>query len=197
VARIPFWINDPVVRGWIEAGWSSQLTASQLRHPWQQVLVDGSPLPGFCNLRSIKRKLKVQQNKSSGNDGGSATIQGLLNPEFSLTQEIYTEKQYLAWLGFMQYIDIVGKPNKRERHLLQHPLAAICRVGACVFMSFELDAPEAGGPLRCKYELLGYGSLKPSGSVQPKVAPPNTISVAPVQSAVLTTPIVVAPTVGR
>lgn len=197
MASIPYWINDPQVRGYINAGWQSQLTASQLRHPWQAVLIDGSPMPGLCNLRSIKRKLKVQKNKSSGNDGGSATIQGLLNPEFSLTQEIYTEAQYLAWLGFMAYIDIVGKPSKRERHLLEHPLARICRVGACVFLSFELDAPEMGGPLRCKYDLLGYGSLKQSGSVQPKTAPPNTITVAPVQSAAATTPIVAVPTVGR
>jgi len=197
VPSIPYWINDPQVRALIDAGWQSQLTASQLRHPWQQVLVDGSPIPGLCNLKNIKRKLKMQQNKSSGNDGGSATIQGLLNPNFSLTQEIYTEAQYLQWLGFMQYIDIVGKPSKRERHLLEHPLARICRVGACVFMSFELDAPESGGPLRCKYELMGYGSLKPSGSVQPKVAPSNKISVAAVQPAAATTPIVAVPTVGR
>lgn len=195
---IPYWVNGVQTQIFLEAGWESELTASQLRHPWQQVLIDDRVVPGVVTLQRVKRKVKYQKNKSSGNEGGSVTDRGSNLVTFTMDVEVYTASQLRDFLKFLQYIQINKKPDKRNEHLILHPLTYMCRVAAVVFEAYEIDAPVSGGPLKCKFDLIAV-DLKKAGARQP--ASPATaryqVEVTPVQSAATSAPIVAVPSAGR
>lgn len=151
----------------LEARWSSALTQSQLANPWQQVVIQGTAVPGFCMLRGVKRELKFQQNKAAGNDGGSVTLRGLENPQFDLEIHLYTPNQLSSWLKLAKTLDLFGDPAKREVKQIEHPLCKLSGVKYVLAVKIEYKIPEAGGPLIILLGLVGYGE-KPGATKRPK-----------------------------
>lgn len=177
---IPFWVIN--LSQWrldaMEARWNSPLTQAQLANPWQQVRLDGSALLGLWNFKKVKRKLKAQANKKSGADGGSATIRGLVNPNFELDGELYIPSHLEGWIKVVQDLDVVGNPSAREQHTIEHPLASLSGVRNIIALDFEYVAPERGGPLKIVLGVLGVNA-RDGAAVTPKAKPVPTASTAP------------------
>lgn len=173
---IPFWIvNLSQARlDAMEARWRSPLTQAQLANPWQQVRLDGKALPGLWFYRKVKRKLKAQANKKAGGDGGSATIRGLLNPDFQLRGELYIPSHFSAWIDVAQDLDVVGKPSDRDQHLIEHPMASLAGIRNIIVLGFEYDLPMNGGPLVVALDCLGVAA-RDGATKTPKAPPPTAV----------------------
>jgi len=182
---VVYWIQSlsPARLAAMERRWSSALTQAQLANPWLRVAIqmgDGMVrMPGVCRLRKMKRKLRAQQNKKSGGDGGSATIRGLVNPEFELDIELYTKSHFDAWVAMVPSLDIVGKGGRTDKRFIDHPLTQLCGVTRVSFLEVDYTYPEAGGPLKVKLGLLGYGQEANKTTVTPKS---KAVPSAPTQS---------------
>lgn len=178
---VPFWIMNlsPQRLQALEARWQDPLTQAQLANPWQTVLIDGQRVPGVVTMEKIRRKLKAQANKKAGGDGGSATIRGLENPEFSMRVEVYTPSQFSALLRLIPQLDVIGKGSRAERKTITHPMAQMLGVRSVSFLSIEVEPPMAGGPMVVTLGMLGYGqSGAGSSTATTKAGPPPTPSVA-------------------
>lgn len=165
----------------LEARWSSPLTRAQLNNPWQAVKIDGVAVPGLCMLRKVKRKLKFQQNKASGSDGGTATIRGLENPQFDLEVLLFTPSHLSAWLKIAKSLDLFGNPSERSQHLIEHPLCQLSGVKAVIALEIEYRTPEAGGPLSIILGLLGYGEKAGATKLPAKKTVPTAAPSVPIE----------------
>lgn len=177
---VPFWIMNlsPQRLQALEARWSDPLTQAQLANPWQTVLIDGTRVPGVVTMERIKRKLRAQKNTKGGGDGGSATIRGLENPEFSMRVEIYVPSQFSALLQLIPQLDVIGKGKRTDRKNITHPMAQMLGVRSVSFMSIEVDSPMAGGPMVVLLGMLGYGQQSTGTTTTTKATPPPTPTVA-------------------
>lgn len=180
---LDFWIQNLSEKrlNALEARWASALTQSQLANPWQQVVIQGTRVPGVCMLRSVKRELKFQKNKAAGEDGETITLRGLENPQFELEIHIYTPSQLDSWLKMAKSLDLFGDPQKREVKQIEHPLCNLSGVKYVLAVKIEYRIPEAGGPLVVVLGLVGYG-VRPgvSSTKRPKPkAVPTAVPTVP------------------
>lgn len=193
---VPYWVigidrqisdgagGTTTIADLINSRWSSTLTDAQLnKNPWQRVLIDDQPLPGVWTVEKMKRKLSAQVNKKSGGDGGSATIRGLLNPQFTLKGELYTPDHLQQWLQVLSILDVIAKdPKTRSQHLFDHPLAKLCNISAVVILELEYSPPMRGGPLGVTLGVLGVSeqdgaTVTPKSKPVPTAAPPPAIQL--------------------
>lgn len=175
---VPFWIVNLSQQRLdaMEARWASALTQAQLANPWQQVRLDGQALPGLWSLRKVKRKITAQANKKSGSDGGSATLRGLVNPNFELRGQLFIPSHLDAWIKLVPSLDVTGKPDQRSQHNIEHPLCTLTGVRSVLVLELEYQAPEQGAPLGIALGLLGYGQ-KDGQTKKPKAKPVGTKDV--------------------
>lgn len=169
---IPYWVINPSQQRLdaMEARWASKLTDRQLSNPWQQIRLGGKALPGVWRFERMKRRLTVQSNKKSGSDGGKPTIRGVVNPEFQLHGQLYIPSHFSEWIDIARRLEVAGDPEKRQQHLLEHPMASLGGVRAVLVIGLEYLAPERGGPLGVMLDLLGV-SERDGATRKPK--PPN------------------------
>lgn len=114
---------------------------------WDKPYIGEWYLPGTVYLKNIKKELRIEKNKASGQDGGGAIIKGLEQPEFMFELHIYTKSDEQQWDKLVPALLPVKDPSDRPIFSVGHPSLARFQVYSCIIKGLDETPPVAGGPL--------------------------------------------------
>lgn len=176
---IPFWLNwSQASLDMLDRRWKSKIAQAALKNPWQIVRIDNVILPGLARVKEVDQKLRVQDNKKGGGDGGRPTIRGRENPEFTITLEIHAPYQWIEWQTLKPTLNVVERPTDRDEHYVENPLIAVSGVTWCIVIGLKQFEPESGGPMKVDIRMLGCSEKKGATKVPTQGAIPATPTIS-------------------
>lgn len=127
---------------------------------WNQAILANTILPGNVILKEgAGVKIRVENNKESGSDGGGSLIKGMETPKFSFELFLRTKKDEEDWYRILPILQQAQDPSKRTYLPVYHPLLAQFRIVACIIDEIHTSFP-MGGTMVAKIHCMAVSPVK-------------------------------------
>lgn len=142
---------------------------------WTYCDVAGETLPGIAAIKGLKKGQKVDDKGAKGKKGGTLTVSGPKNPDFTIELILVTAEHWAAWVTMRPKIEPDGTQKTPPALGVYHPILESAGVDAMIIE--EIVGPEIQPNLTAKIEIkckgcpldngnsgTGTGSLTPKGA---------------------------------
>lgn len=137
---------------------------------WEKPTLGNIQLPGIVHFKGVNIKLRIERNKSSGNDGGGSLIKGLEMPKFMFEIMLITAEDEDIWNRIAPILLPRKDPSNRGFLPVYHPSLARFQIVACIVEEIEEIPPGPGGMLMIRIHCLAVSPVKQKATknIKPK-----------------------------
>jgi len=117
------------------------------RRAWEKPTIGNVVIPGVVRLTGGALKLRIESNKSSGNDASSSLIKGLEQPTFGFQVSLTSREDELEFDKLIPILIPRKNPQARDALPVFHPILAKHDINNCLVSEINPGFPEPGGHL--------------------------------------------------